>query len=469
MKINIIVSADDSIKQKIQYGFRLLFQPLRVELDFSKTLSPDCPNIFYGRQLPNDSKKVLWIRASDEFRKCISSSTLPEVEGITRFQYSGRTLPKIFPTPNPLNPSIDFDIPAATFILASDFQDVVSLERDEFDRLRAMDSLQYKLGILGFPAVNYYSLYLKERIEEYFGISPERKMYGGADSAIALTHDVDFVSFLNPKMISREMIGIAVLNRHGLPSRQRATKLLFPLYALFGYDLPKIGLKFIFNAENSRGFKSTFFIKTGATGKQDIPYNFRSKTMRNFLNLLTAEGFEIGVHPSMSTYVDVNEFIREKNRLQDFIGKRVSSVRQHYLKFTAGKTVQIWEKAEMKYDSTLGFSREVGFRNSVAFPYPLYNFAEDRPSTVIEIPLVFMDGTLAENKTIDNDQALARMKELIKETILAKGSASILFHNSITDPIDFQGYTEIFPAVLEEIKESGITAGTLASVADNFA
>ena len=79
-----------------------------------------------------------------------------------------------------------------------------------------------------------------------------------------------------------------------------------------------------------------------------------------------------------------------------------------------------------------------------------------------------MDGTLAENKTIDNDQALARMKKLIKETILAKGSASILFHNSITDPIDFQGYTEIFPAVLEEIKESGITAGTLASVADSF-
>ncbi len=469
MKINIIVSADDIIKRKIQYGFSLLFRPLRVELDFTKTLSPDCLNIFYGRQLPNDSKKVLWIRSSDEFLRCISGSTLPDVESISRFEYSGKTLPRIFAVTNPLNPSIDFDIPAAAFILASDFQDLISLERDEFDRLRAMDSLQYKLGILGFPAVNYYSLFLKERVEECFGIALERKTYAGAESAIALTHDVDFVSFLNPRMISREMVGIAVLNRHGLPSRQRATKLLFPLYALFGFDLPKIGLKFILNTESSLAFKSTFFIKTGATGKQDIPYNFRSKTMRNFLNVLAAEGFEIGIHPSMSTYVDVNEFVREKNRLQDFIGKRVNSVRQHYLKFTAGKTIEIWEKAEMKYDSTLGFSREVGFRNSVAFPYPLYNFTEDRPSTVTELPLVFMDGTLAENKTINNDQALARMKELIKETKMANGSASILFHNSLTDPIDFQGYTEIFPALLQEIKGNGMTTGTLASVADNFA
>ncbi len=469
MKINIIVSADDHIKQKIKYGFRLLFQPFRVELEFLKTLSPDCPNIFYGRQLPNDSKKVLWIRSSDEFGKCISNSTLPTTEAISSFEYAGKKLPKIFETLNPLNSLLDFDIPAATFILASDFQDLISLERDEFDRLRAMDSLQFKLGILGFPAVNYYSLFLKERVEEYFGIELERKTYGGADSAIALTHDVDFVSFLNPKMISREMFGIAVLNRHGLPSRERATKLLFPLYALFGYDLPKIGLRFIFNAENSLGFKSTFFIKTGATAKQDIPYNFRSKAMRNFLNLLTTEGFEVGIHPSMTTYVDVNEFVREKSRLQDFIGKRVKSVRQHYLKFTAGKTIQIWEKAEMTCDSTLGFSREVGFRNSIAFPYPLYNFTEDRPSTVIELPLAFMDGTLAENKTINNDQALAKMKELIKETRLAKGSASILFHNSVTDPIDFHGYTEIFPAILQEIKESGMMAGTLASLVDTFA
>lgn len=468
MKINIIVSADDRIRQKIKYGFNLLFRPFRVDIEFSKTIAPECPNIFYGHQLPNDSKRIMWIRSSDEFRKCISDSALPGITDISWMDYAGKKLPKLFALPNPLNPTVDFDIPAAAFILASDFQDLISLERDEFDRLRAMDSLQYKLGVLNFPVVNYYSLFLKEEIERYFGIVIERKTYGGVESAIALTHDVDFTSFLSLKMIRREIFGIAVLNRHKLGMNQRTTKLLFPLYSLFGYDLPKIGLRFLRNAETARGLKSTFFIKTGASGKQDIPYNFRSRSMREFLASLTDEGFEIGIHPSLSTYVDMDQFIREKNRLQDFLGKRVNSVRQHYLKFTAGKTVQIWEKAEMRYDSTLGFSREVGFRNSVAFPYPLYDFVQDRESAIIELPLVFMDGTLAENKTITNEQAFERMKDLLSETRRANGAAAILFHNSITDPIDFQGYMEIFPRVLDEVKNRGFSAGTLAGVIENF-
>jgi Family of unknown function (DUF7033) len=468
MKINIIVSADDRIRQKVKYGFTLLFHPFRASLEFSKTISPDCPNIFYGRQFPNDSKKVLWVRSSEEFAKCISNASIPDVADVPWLHYADRKLPKLFPGQNPLNPDIDFDIVAATFMLASDFQDLVSLERDEFDRFRAMDSLQHKLGVLDYPVVNYYSSFLRERLEEYFGIKLEPKTYGGSHHGLALTHDVDFISFLNFKMIRREMFGIALLNRHRLGSTQRAEKLIFPLYALFGHDYPKMGLNYLRDTEIAAGIKSTFFIKTGATGKQDIHYNYKSREMKRFLKSLTGAGFEIGIHPSMKTYVDANEFFREKNRLQDVLGMRVDSVRQHYLKFTGGKTVQIWEKAEMKYDSTLGFSREVGFRNSVAFPYPLFNFSEDRLSTVTELPLIVMDGTLAENKTITNAQALEKIKDLIEETRRARGAASILFHNSLTDPIDFPGYTDIFSEVLHEAKQGSFYTGTLAGVIENY-
>lgn len=468
MKINVIISADDSVRQKIRYGFTLLFYPFRAEIQFTRTIAPDCPNIFYGHQLPNDSKKILWIRSSDEFAKCISGSSLPDLRNLTWFDQGGKRLPKLFAAPNPLNALLDFDIVAATFVLASDFQDLISLERDEYDRLRAMDSLQYKLGVLDYPVVNYYSAFLKGKVEEYFGITIEPKTYDGSEHGVALTHDVDFTSFLNPRMIRREMFGVAVLNRHQLGSTQRLTKLLFPLYALFGYDFPKIGLRFLRNTEMTDELKSTFFIKTGATAMQDIPYNYRSRSMMEFMKSLMDAGFEIGIHPSMKTYVDLNEFVREKNRLQDVLGKRVNSVRHHYLKFTAGKTVDIWEKAEIKYDSTLGFSREVGFRNSIAFPYPLYNFAEDRISEVIELPLVFMDGTLAENKTITNEQAVARMKALLLETKTAHGAAAILFHNSITDPIDFPGYMEIYSEILREVKRNKFSVGTLAGVVEHF-
>ncbi len=468
MKINIIISADEKIREKVRYGFTLLFAPVRAEIEFSRTIVPGCPNIFYGHQLPDDSKKVFWIRSSADFLKCISNSVLPDISSLPFLEYAGKRLPKLFACANPLNSSLDFDIVAATFILASEFQDIIGLERDEFDRMRAMDSLQYKLGVLGFPVVNYYSRLLKEEMERYFGIQIESRTYSGSSCAIALTHDVDFITFLSMRMIRREMFGIALLNRHMLGSTQRMSKLLFPLFALFGYDYPKMGLHFLRNTEESNSVTSTFFIKTGATGKQDIPYNYRSRGMRSFMKSVSDSGFEIGIHPSMSTYVSVDDFVREKNRLQDVLGRPVRSVRQHYLRFAAGRTIEIWEKAGMKHDSTLGFSREVGFRNSIAFPYPLFNFTEDRVSDVTELPLMLMDGTLSENKTISSEQAHERMKDLVRETKSANGAAAILFHNSITDPIDFPGYTEIYPELVREIRSSGFSAGTLAGTIENF-
>ncbi|MCL4509941.1 MAG: polysaccharide deacetylase family protein [Bacteroidetes bacterium] len=469
MNINVIVNAGEKVKQKVKYGFTLLFQPLRVQVVFSETVQTDSINILYGNELPANTGKIFIVRPSVELEQCVAESRLPELGGIEWIGFRGKKLPKLFPISGFGSKSqLDFDIAAATFTLASNFQDLISLERDEFDRLRAMDSLQDRLGVLNFPVVNYYSLFLKEKLESFFNVVIDLKEYDNAKCGLALTHDVDYTSSLNFKIIKREIFGHAILNRQGLGPNERAEKLMFPLLALLGYDPPKSGLTFLRGVELQNGLKSTFFLKTGATGKEDVNYNFHSGRIRSFYKSLADSGFEIGIHPSMKTYIDVNEFVREKTRLENLLGKKVSSVRQHYLKFTAGKTVSIWERANMKYDSTLGFSRKVGFRNSVAFPFPLYNFEQDRVSPVIELPLMLMDGTIADDKRLTTEQAFEKMKELIRETKESHGAAAILFHNSIADPVDFPGYKKIYEHLLTEAKSSGFSVGTLEGIIENF-
>ena len=469
MNINVIVNAGARVKQKVKYGFTLLFQPLRVNLQFPELLQDGGINILYGKELPADNDKIFSIKPSEEFEKCVSGPKLPELDKIEWLNFVNKRLPKMFPVSNADNQSsLDFDIAAAAFILASNFQDLISLERDEFDRLRAMDSIQDRLGVLNFPVVNYYSLLLKHRLEEFFNIRIYLKKYNEADCGLALTHDVDYTSSLNYKIIKREIFGNAILNRQGLSTNERAEKLTLPLLALFGYDPPKSGLSFLRDIEMRYGVKSTFFIKAGATDKEDVRYNYRSRKMRSFLKSLLDSGFEVGIHPSMKTYIDVDEFIREKTRLENLLRKKTSSVRQHYLKFTAGRTIGIWETAEMKYDSTLGFSRKVGFRNSAAFPFPLYNFVEDRISTVIELPLILMDGTVADDKRLTTEQAFEKMKELLHETKEAYGAAAILFHNSLTDQIDFPGYKKIYEQLLAEAQGGCFSIGTLEGVIENF-
>jgi hypothetical protein len=470
MRLNFIINAGDRIRRKIKYGFILLCYPLRVEVVFSDDIIHDGTiNIFYGNTFPSGSpmkqSNPMFIKSSDDFVECIENSKPPEISDTEWFDFNNKRLPRLFPT---VDSSINFDIAAAIFILASEFQDLISHERDEFDRLRAMDSLQDKLGILEFPVVNYYSLFFKKEIERKFNVKIELKKYDEAEFALALTHDIDYTSSLNPRMIKRNFFGHALLNRERLPLDQRIIKLFYPMLAVVGYNPPKKGLKFLKNIEISKGIKSTFFIKAGSTAKQDIKYSLDSRTFQNFVNSLIDYGFEIGIHPSMKTYIDSEQFASEKRRLERMIGAKIVSVRQHYLKFTAGETVAVWEEADMKYDSTLGFSRKAGFRNSVAFPFPLYNFKRDDISRIVELPLIIMDGTFAEDKTMSATETFQKMKMLINETKMAHGSASILFHNSIVDPIDFPGYGNIYDKLLTEAENEGFKMDSLSNVIENF-
>lgn len=465
MKINIIINVGEHVREKIKYGFALLFRPLRAEIIFSDVIQEDTFNIFYGNEFPSIKQNLFCLRPSNDFENCIKNSKLPDISILDRFEFSGKQLPRLFPVSDA---AIDFDIAAATFILSSEFQDLISLERDEFDRLRAMDSLQDKLGVLNVPVVNYYSLFLKKEMESFFDVKIESRRYDGADYALALTHDVDYTSSLNLRMIKRNIFGHAILNIEDLTLNERAIKLLYPLVAFGGYDPPKRGLKFLRSLEIQKGLKSTFFIKTGATGKQDINYNYRSRSFRGFIDSLTECGFEIGIHPSMKTYIDSEQFIVEKTRLEKLVGNQIDSVRQHYLKFTASKTTSIWEDANIRRDSTLGFSRKAGFRNSVAFPFPLYNFQKDRISPVTELPLLLMDGTFADSRNLTADQTFDKMKTLIDETKAVHGAAAILFHNSLTDPIDFPGYKEIYDQLLTEAANDGFRMDTLSGTIENF-
>jgi hypothetical protein len=471
MKINIVVNAWEPVREKIKYGFALLLYPFRAEITFGNSFPENAINILYGNQPPS-KKALLCLTSSKEFEDCVRDSRPPDISHFGWFEFKNKRLPKLFPVPRtgPVGTDFffDFDIAAATFMLASEFQDLISLERDEFDRLRAMDSLQDKLGILDLPVVNYYSMFLKKKVEESFGVRLESKKYGEEDHALALTHDVDYTSSLNLRMIRRNILGHAILNNDGLTPNERAMKLLYPLFAIAGYDPPKSGLKFLRRMETQKKLKSTFFIKTGATAKQDVNYNYDSRPFGRFVNSLTDNGFEIGIHPSMKTYIDGEQLHVEKARLEKLAGKQINSVRQHYLKFTAGKTIGIWEKAGLRYDSTLGFSRKAGFRNSVAFPFPLYNFEKDRISTVTELPLIIMDGTFADNRTVTPDETFDKMKKLVDETKAAHGAASILFHNSLTDPIDFPGYKKIFDRLLTEAENDGFKMDSLSEIIEGF-
>ena len=85
------------------------------------------------------------------------------------------------------------------------------------------------------------------------------------------------------------------------------------------------------------------------------------------------QGWEIGLHSSWYSFDDVDELKRQKEALESALGHEVISIRQHYLHYDIRVTPVVQAAAGFKYDSTLGFNDNVGFRFGTCYPYHLYD------------------------------------------------------------------------------------------------
>ncbi len=138
---------------------------------------------------------------------------------------------------------------------------------------------------------------------------------------------------------------------------------------------------------------------TGDKSKYDSGYEFDDNLFK-IIREIKARGFELGFHPSYYTFEDYNKFAMEKENLDGIIKSKKYGGRQHYLRFTIGKSLNIWEEMGLQYDSSLGYAEEEGFRCGTSHPYKLYDFEKDEEGQLIEIPLIVMDVTLKNYKKI---------------------------------------------------------------------
>ncbi len=107
----------------------------------------------------------------------------------------------------------------------------------------------------------------------------------------------------------------------------------------------------------------------------------------------SAAGMEVAVHGSYTSSETEAGIASEFAALRR-AGFAPAGNRQHWLRFTLGRLIPALERAGVEYDSSLGWSDRIGFRAGASFPFPPYNFEEERPAKFLEIPLAVMDQSL---------------------------------------------------------------------------
>jgi hypothetical protein len=173
-------------------------------------------------------------------------------------------------------------------------------------------------------------------------------------------------------------------------------------------------------------------------------------------------GHGIGFHPSYDTFVDEGLWEHEKHRLSTVSPQRVSVGRQHYLRFQAPDTWQLWENHGMDWDSTVGYADYEGFRCGTCYDYRVFNFRTRRTLRLRELPLIAMDATLARYRGLAAPQCRAQLNKLVNEVRKHRGTFVLLWHNSNLTAAEWGSYRDVYREAIGGFRKDAISGESAA-------
>jgi len=236
---------------------------------------------------------------------------------------------------------------------------------------------------------------------------------------VCLTHDVDDLY---------KTAGMKILEALGNLRTIRFSTCIDLLAQIRSKKLPLWNFSDIIALEDRYDAKSSFNFMVQDPGDQD--YNYDINDCEAIIGELSDRGWEIGLHGGHTAYDDLSEIREKKKRLEKILNKKVVGYRNHYLRFTVPETWDHISNAGFLYDTSLGYSDCVGFRNGMCHPFTPFNLKTGKPIEILEIPLIIMDRTLKVSMNLDTRRAWEMSKILIDTVAKNEGVLTLLWHNN---------------------------------------
>lgn len=220
----------------------------------------------------------------------------------------------------------------------------------------------------------------------------------------------------------------------------------------------------IMEIEDNLGVKSTFFFLDESIKFNPLKpsnwklslgrYSFHDEKVRDIIKKLDSGGWEIGLHGSYNSYNKLGLLKKEKQKLESVVGHEIVGVRQHYLNLNE-ETWRIQSEAGFKYDSSHGFTREIGFKENKYTPFtPLKQYPDFKV-----IPLTIMDCALMNKKNIKKEYT-----KIIDTAEKNQATLVLNWHNHTFNEEEFPGWGKTYVSIVEECIERGARITTCMGV-----
>ncbi len=322
--------------------------------------------------------------------------------------------------------------------------------------------LENRVPDFAYNILNFAGLLYQPIIDQFYLANGGRKPIWPDEKtfAVCLTHDVDRVALNSFKQESRRRKQLIKKCSSFLKKVRYSggwgLDFLFSLKSSTKKD-PLFCLEKWIQIEQKLNTHSTFFFWPGwkSIGRHhvsDCLYDYNDKIIFDNVKCSVAEmiseidrrGWEIGLHPSWHSYNDLDELKRQKDSLESILQKEIVSVRQHYLRYDIRITPLLHTQAGFKFDSTLGFNDNIGFRFGTSYPWNIFNLKNQELLPIIEIPLIIQDVALlspAKGLRLDSDKAFFYIQAIIDRVEAVGGIITLLWH---PDKIIYPEYQNCF-------------------------
>ena len=342
------------------------------------------------------------------------------------------------------------DIFALTFFLVTRYEEYLPFTADNYGRFSAKQSNAYKNNFLHKPMVNIWAKKIQDIISARYPDFkfPEKKY------SYTPTIDIDNAYAYKGKSFMRTLGGYArALAKYDWSDISKRENVLS------GKEKdPYDTYDFQFELQKKYDLKPIYFFLLGDWAPNDKNPPYTNPLMQSLIKNISGKA-ETGIHPSFASNQYPEKVKIEKARLEKikssnplYKGEKtaVTKSRQHFLMLKFPQTYRNLIAKGITDDYTMGFADEVGFRAGICSPYKWYDLEKEEETNLTIHPFAVMDGTLNNYLKLSPEEALEKVKQIVKEIKNVEGEFITIWHNeTLSDWRDWKGWRDFYEEVIK--------------------
>lgn len=216
----------------------------------------------------------------------------------------------------------------------------------------------------------------------------------------------------------------------------------------------------IINALEAQQLKAVFFMKAPLSTHKFDAKDYLASASKGLQQLLgrikNHPLLEIGFHSSYPAATQPALFKAELTRLQNWASRSIQAHRSHYLRFQLPTVYQSFSDTTLVSDSSIAWSNVPYSHIGLKKAYPLYDFNREQPSSIVEIPLTFMDSQLCTTAQYTVKEIKSKLEQQISDYRTQKVVISWDFHHHVYDSLLNPKSAAVFEHALALIAQNQI-------------